>query len=313
MYHYVRTYEPQHSGLRFLHINDFRAQLDYFGQHYGFVGRGEWDRALASGSSASLQGKVLLTFDDGLACSYKYVYPEIKKRGLWGMFFVPSGPYQTGSLLNVHKIHLICASIPAAKLDTLIQDVVREEYIPFQKRDAFRQETYRSQRDQEQILRFKRTFNYYVDEAWRADLLEKIGQTAGICFPDQEYYIPPDKLQEMDREGMIIGGHSMNHLVMSKLDVSQQRTELEQSLEFLNSLGISSPPSYCHPYGGPHTYTQETLDLLDELGFAYAFDVRSQEVTVNDWRSHRFALPRFDCNEFPFGSAFALPVSTQAS
>lgn len=37
MYHYVRPFDEKLSKLKHLHIDDFRRQLDYFQQHYGFV------------------------------------------------------------------------------------------------------------------------------------------------------------------------------------------------------------------------------------------------------------------------------------
>lgn len=314
MYHYVRNFDPKRPALRFLHIDDFRAQLDHFQEEYGFVTRTQWDHALATRSSASLQGKVLLTFDDALSCSYEFVFPELRKRDLWGMFFVPSGPYETGSLLNVHKIHLLCASLPTTQLDDLIQATVREEHIPFEKRDEFRKETYVTQRDKASILRFKRCLNYFVDEACRSELLDKMAQAAKLSFPSvDEYYMTRPQLQEMARGGMIIGGHSVAHRVMSKLSVSEQRAEIAGSIDFLNRLGIPSPRVYCHPYGGCHTYTDDTLDLLDSLGFECSFDVRPEEINDNDLERQRQALPRFDCNAFPFGSAFCVEGQAQAS
>ena len=39
MYHYVREYKPELPKFRFLDIQNFRKQLDYFDQKYGFVSR----------------------------------------------------------------------------------------------------------------------------------------------------------------------------------------------------------------------------------------------------------------------------------
>ena len=53
---------------------------------------------------------IILTFDDGLSCHYTYVFPELLKRNLWGIFFINSLPYINNKILNVHKIHLLVGS-----------------------------------------------------------------------------------------------------------------------------------------------------------------------------------------------------------
>ena len=49
---------------------------------------------------------VLLTFDDGLRDHRDFVLPVLRERGLFGLFYVASGPAITGRILDVHKVHL---------------------------------------------------------------------------------------------------------------------------------------------------------------------------------------------------------------
>ena len=50
---------------------------------------------------------VLLTFDDGLRDHRDFVLPVLQARGLFGVFYVASGPAITGRILDVHKVHLV--------------------------------------------------------------------------------------------------------------------------------------------------------------------------------------------------------------
>ena len=50
---------------------------------------------------------VLLTFDDGLRDHRDFVLPVLRERGLFGVFYVASGPAITGRILDVHKVHLV--------------------------------------------------------------------------------------------------------------------------------------------------------------------------------------------------------------
>ena len=51
--------------------------------------------------------KNFLTFDDALKSHYNFVYKILKKHNLNGIFYVPTLPYITHKILDVHKIHLI--------------------------------------------------------------------------------------------------------------------------------------------------------------------------------------------------------------
>ena len=89
MYHYVR---PSAEGLPYfpyLNLTDFERQLDYFDRLYGFVSRDAFVRWVEGGPAPS---GVLLTFDDGLRDHSEFVLPSLRARGLFGLFYVSSGP-----------------------------------------------------------------------------------------------------------------------------------------------------------------------------------------------------------------------------
>ena len=124
-------------------------------------------------------------------------------------------------------------------------------------------------------------------------------------FPDEaalgkSFYLTPDQMREMRDAGMILGSHTVNHPCMSKLSASDQRTEIEQSFDFLEgTLGRSEPKTFCYPYGGFHSFTSETERLLEEAGCLFSVNVEYRDVASSDLRTRRQALPRYDCNLFP--------------
>jgi hypothetical protein len=68
-------------------------------------------------------------------------------------------------------------------------------------------------------------------------------------------------------------------------------------------MGLQDLQTYCHPYGGFHSFDQNTCDLLAQAGVTYAFNVQSRDITAADITTSRYFLPRYDCNEFPHGKA----------
>ena len=103
MYHYVRPAEDGLPYFPYLSLADFERQLDDFASDYGFVDRDAFIRWAEGGPAPA---GVLLTFDDGLRDHVDYVLPALQARGLFGLFYVSSGPAVTGRILDVHKVHL---------------------------------------------------------------------------------------------------------------------------------------------------------------------------------------------------------------
>lgn len=303
MYHYVREFDRERPKFRFLHIRDFRKQLDFFDRHFGFVTREEWRSFIKAGVLPEIPGKVLLTFDDALSCHYDYVFEELKQRGLWATFFVPTMPYAESRILDVHRIHLLAGTFSGRDLLGLLMKLVSEEMILDCKREEFRSETYVNQRNYEGVSEFKRFLNYYVGYDCRSALIDEIGRQLSYRFDVKRFYISKEGLQKMQSYGMVIGSHTVTHPVMSRLSTSNQFNEILRSFEKLESMGVCEQRVYCHPYGGAHSFNADTIKILSELGVLYGFSVESSEVGKDDLLMRRYALPRFDCNYFEHGGA----------
>jgi len=304
MYHYVR---PQTSALPgdyyHLALADFRAQLDYFADEYGFVTREEFT-ALLRGDRMQPPGGVLLTFDDGLWDHYEYVYPELAARGLWGLFFVPTGPLINGTVLDVHRTHVLLGETDSEKLLNSLLDAINEEMIADKKVEAFREYTYAEQDSTEPTKRAKRILNFFIDYAYRNKVLTAVEDRLSLRETDvSELYMTADQLRTMHEDGMVIGSHSVSHPVFSKLSDQNQRSEIVESFGFLESVLGEPIKTFCYPYGGEYVYTEKTRALLREHGCRFAFTTEARDTTADDCRSRPLQLPRHDCSTFPHGEA----------
>ena len=303
MYHYVRSFNPTLPNFRFLDVENFEKQLDYFQDNFGFVSKDEWLSALSEKKLGSAEGKVLLTFDDAMSCHYYYVYKVLTKRNLWGIFYVPTQPYQKDKVLDVHRIHLLCGAYSGIELLSTIKAFLKEEMIPDEKREEFRKQTYTRQDNYEGISEFKRILNYFVSYDFREQLIDKVARELNYVFHTSEFYVPVEKLIKMQLSGNIIGSHTISHPVMSKLTKREQNEEIENSFNFLDSKIQLNVKTYCHPYGGFHSFNEETVRALKEKEVAFSFNVESRDICDEDLTSSIQFLPRYNCNEFPFGKA----------
>ena len=303
MYHYVREFDSNVPNFRFLDVKNFERQLDFLQNKMGFVTKEELLSAIKRKKLGSTEGKVVLTFDDAMSCHYDYVHKTLSERGLWGIFYVPTQPYQNGKVLDVHRIHLLCGAYTGNELLSSLMKFLSDEMIPDEKRVEFRNKTNTRQDNYEGISEFKRILNYFVSYEYRERLIDSVSSELNYVFETSRFYVPLEKLREMELAGNIIGSHTASHPVMSKLSRSEQCGEIEHSSSFLQSHLKLDVKTYCHPYGGFHSFNDETIRALVGKEVSFSFNVESRDVCDADLTSSIHFLPRYDCNEFPFGKA----------
>jgi hypothetical protein len=89
---------------------------------------------------------------------------------------------------------------------------------------------------------------------------------------------------------MFIGSHTVSHSVMSKLSFKEQEKEIINSFELLNNItkGLQIK-TFCYPYGGFHTFTNETENILINQTTLY-FDHDSNSIIKNNtsWAGSEF-------------------------
>lgn len=302
MYHYVRPFNPEYPNFKNLHIDDFKNQLDYFENEIGFVSKEDFNQTLITGNPC--QG-VILTFDDALSCHYEFVYQELKKRGLWGIFYIPTQPYVQGKMLDVHRTHLLLGKWDPQIIYQFLDNCIDYSQFDNSKLKEFREITYRTQENSEYALLVKRILNYFISYEFREEIIDKLMKE---FIPNENelqknFYLTENQIIEMHKNDMIIGSHTINHPVMSRLNSIQQLNQIKNSFDFLEKiLGEFRHKTFSYPYGGFHSFTKETELILTQENCKYSFNVEPRDINKKDLSTRPQALPRYDCNHFPFGS-----------
>ena len=311
MYHYVRPFHHEYPNFKNLDIEDFRKQLDYFQDEYGFVSKEEFLNCFKKGKPAD---GVILTFDDGLFCHYEYVYKELKKRGLWGIFYIPTQPYVDSKMLDVHRTHLLLGKYESKTVFEFLDKRIDGSLLDQSKLKEFRVLTYKTQENDQYTLLVKRIINYFISYENREKVMNHLMEE---FIPNEKeilesYYLTEDQILEMHENNMIIGSHTINHQVMSRLNFEEQSIQVKKSFAFLESIiGKFHHKTFCYPYGGFHSFTDDTEKILSEENCLYSFNVEQRDIENTDLQSRPQALPRYDCNQFPFGQIRRLrPKST---
>jgi len=306
MYHYVRESDVDMPYFRYLSVENFQKQLDYFEEEYGIVTYNEFKEYIEGKIDFSqLDGKVVLTFDDGFIDHYIVVLPELMKRGILGIFYVPTGVHKRKKALDVHRIHYLLGKYGGQVMMEALKEIITDEVIDKSHYNEFIHHTYLDQVNDAATDEFKKIFNYYIAYEHRENILDRLVQKfSNDTEIFNNIYMSMEQLKALKEANMVIGSHSVNHFVMSKLSVEEQSYEIVDSFEFIEkNLGKQAIKTFCYPYGGFHTFSEETEKLLNKIQCDFSFNVENRDVTMTDFRTRPQALPRHDCNVFPHGKA----------
>lgn len=300
MYHYVRPTDADFPALRYLHLDDFRRQLDHLGDTYGFVARDEFEAAI--GGRRPVPEGVVLTFDDGLVDHVAHVLPELERRGLWGAFYVPAGPFLDGRRLDVHRVHALLGRVDPARVLEALESALTSDDLDPAEVDRLRGQVYSSRDDGDAALEVRTLLNYTVQPERRSALLDAVEERVGR--DTEPWYLDESGLRALVEAGMVVGSHSVSHRVMAQLDAEAQLREISDSFRWLESvIGSGTPRTFCYPYGGAHTFTSATEAILERSGVIWSYSVDPRPIDSADLDHARHALPRIDCADLPYGRA----------
>jgi len=300
MYHYVRPDAANSPYFPYLSLAHFEQQLDDFERTYGFVGRDAFFRWVEGG--AAPEG-VLLTFDDGLRDHSEFVLPALRARGLFGLFYVPSGPASTGCILDVHKVHLVVGKLGGAAVLEWLQ--TNTPHLLSSAQDDGRAGSYYADKNADQATKLvKYLFNWRLLEKEKGAVLSELLDHAFAGRPPgwQEFYLDEQAAHDLSEAGMGVGPHGHSHEVTSRLSPEQQREEIDFSCAFVERVGGSRRWGYCYPFGSKLSFSPETQEIVAQAGCPFAFAVGAGDIVKPMVELQRYALPRHDCNSFPNGA-----------
>lgn len=309
MYHYVREIKnSKYPNIKGLEIQSFKEQLDYLKRHYNFITTEQLINSFDSKDKLPPKA-VLLTFDDGYADHYKYVFPELEKRKLQGSFYIPAKTILDSRILDVNKIHFILAvtsdQTSLIKKCFVYLDKYRNEY-HLESNDYYINKLAKPTRfDSAEVVFFKRLLQKELNESLRNQILKSLfEETLNISESDfsKELYLSLDQLKSMIDNKMHIGHHGYDHLWLDSLNANQQEYEISEGFKFLSNLGVNMNYwSICYPYGA---YNSSVLSILNKYNCKLGF---TTHVDVADTMSDKpLTLPRLDTNDIP-KSATSVP------
>lgn len=297
MYHYVRPVgSSAYPRLKALELDAFLGQLDHLQAHFWMISPGELAARLAEGIPLP-ERACLLTFDDGYADHYRYVFPHLLDRGLSGLFFAPKTSLLDRQLLEVNRIQFVLANHPhpdalADEIDALLaaeglHDGAARRALHFAP----------NRFDSAGVAYAKRLLQHVLPADLRAHLTARLfAQHVSTDESDfaEGLYLTLAEAREMQQAGMAFGGHGDRHLWHGLASPSELAAEVAGSVAALGAIGAQVEGGfYGYPFG---SQTEAVRTAVSTAGFRLGFTVVPQLWSQTD---DRLAIARLDTNDLP--------------
>ena len=214
-----------------------------------------------------------ITFDDGYKDNYQNAFPVLKKHGLAATFFIATGFLDNGIMwndtvieslrntgkeeLDLRDYGLSCFNINNSKPESLDKIINELKYLSFDERKKL------------------------VSEL--PDLLS-VSKPDGLMMTEKE-------VKELFQGGMGIGGHTVNHPILNKINAQQAMQELKSGKQTLEKIINERITLFAYPNGKPEQdYQREHVDMVRQAGFDAAVTTAWGVATKE---SDFYQLPRF--------------------
>jgi peptidoglycan/xylan/chitin deacetylase (PgdA/CDA1 family) len=260
----------------------FRAQMEIIARRFTPRSLEQISAELAGGK---LAGRcVAVTFDDGYANNLSAALPSLTEYDVPATLFVTTGYIGGEREFWWDELERIIFGARPARLAAPLELALSGHALrlPVTDRDAATHELWRW------LHRFTPD---QIDQG-----LGQIRHWAGLPRPllpratHRPLTVP--ELRELARDGrVILGAHTRRHPALAAQPEADQRLEIQQSGDDLQSWTGQRPTCFAYPYGNPQTdYSPVAVELVRELGFGCAVSTAAGLATT---ASSQLELPRF--------------------
>lgn len=237
---------------------------------------------------AAAKPAVVITFDDGYADNALEALPILEEVGVPATFFVSTGTIGTTVQFWWHELERVILESPELPGEFTLADRTLQKNWPTGN-DRERQEFYH------EMVRLLTD----AETGRRNGILSQIrlwaGENEGIAGSHRA--MTQDELRRLAASSWVtIGAHTVSHSSLSSLSPAAQQEEMAASKRELESWLGREITVFSYPYGRRCDYTEETVALCREAGFAKA--AANFPGQAHRW-TDQFQIPRQLVRDWP--------------
>ncbi len=311
LYHRI-TELPSDPQLLTVAPGRFADHIDILRKHYRLVSVSEMLSAVKS--NRDVKKMIAITFDDGYADFLHHAYPILSHANVPATIFVISANLGTEREFwwdDLERIFLLPGRLPET-----IHLTMRDQTISYELGDSaeYREARFLELHDwnvlrpddptpRHELYRFLHGHLRMMIPSDREKFFNELCTQVHLSRKGRETHraLTSEELRILTSNGVIeIGGHTVNHPVLTTLPMENQREEIYKANITLEQIVGKRIKGFSYPYGGPADFSSETITILRELGIEYAcanFEERFHTGTdpyklpryiVRDWTADEF-------------------------
>lgn len=216
-----------------------------------------------------------ITFDDGYADNAEVALPILQRHGVHATFFVATGFLDGGRMWNDTVIELV-RHAPPGIIDASAIGLGSHPVNSVEQR-------------QRAIAALIGQLKYMPLDA-RLAQVNRLVALVDVALSNT-LMMSTAQVRQLKDAGMEIGGHTVNHPILAKLDPAQARAEILDGKLALEGITGAPVTLFAYPNGKPDVdYLAEHVAIVRELGFEAAVSTAHGASKGN---ADLFQLPRF--------------------
>lgn len=238
----------------FLSVEEFARQVEYLAENFELLSLSDAVDRLKEGSLD--KPAAAITFDDGFRSVHDLAFPILRECGAPATVFLVSGLVDTNDTIWFCRVHEA-----VSKSD-------REEYSWDGAQFSLRTVDDKAKASASIQARLKR-FSQQRLLAEVATIVDALGGTpdAPVERTSPFAILDSTEIAEMDRSGLVeFGAHTVSHAILSRLDVTERRTEIADSLTSVARWTGGPCDLFAYPNGRAIDFDADATALLRECG-----------------------------------------------
>lgn len=285
LYHRVTTQlmtpSEYHANIGlFVHVDQFEEQIKYVRDHYRVLDIGTATERLAAGTLEP--DTVVVTFDDGYLDNLTYALPVLEKYGVPATIYVTTGYLEGSAKLWWYEIEHVIRSSEHIRLEwrgTVCEGPARTVY-----------EKYAMTK---KLFRIMKKLN--LED--QAEVLSILGRDVPPFSYEGEFLSWEQVKQLREHPLVTIGGHTLDHPVLSRLTREAALREMLTCKSLLEERTGGVIDHFAYPFGGIDAVSPREHLLAKQAGFRSAVTTRFGHLH-SEHRNHLFAIPRITVDYF---------------
>jgi len=235
-------------------------------------------------ASGHLDGRyAFISFDDGFTNNFNHALPVLRENNVPAVFYINTGYIGKNRLLWTE---FITAALIFTSVKSLRLKLEKEHHFDLSRAEG-------KLKASVEIRNFlkKKSFSEAEDFMALIQLLTATENLSPEIDAERYRFMNWDEVKAMNDQGMIIGSHTHEHMLLNMIPDEQTEFELSISKKLIEEHTGKVCRHFSYPNGGPGNFTQNHFRLIEKAGFATA---ATQIKGFNTLGANPYGLFRFN-------------------